>query len=150
MKRINDLLPAAMDALNESDLIINDKEGDPCILKEYDGYVAAFGPSVLTAGLRVTLAFYTDGGRESRKDKTQRIQVLDVLQKIYEKKNSFSESKEGLLKMSLEADETQLRQMKSDLIDCATALKLVMRNFKQVEKSPKSEKSETDQTPVKS
>jgi CRISPR/Cas system CMR-associated protein Cmr5 small subunit len=143
MKRNNQLLPDAMEALINSGLI-----KDNTILKEYDGYVAAFGPSVLTAGLRVTLAFYTDGGRESRKDKTQRIQVLNVLQKIYEKKNGLSEHTEGLLKMSLEADEDQLRRMKSDLIDCATALKLVMRNFKQVEKLKKNEKSETDQTPV--
>lgn len=145
MKRINKLLPNAMSAFMESGLIKNNS-----ILKEYDGYVAAFGPSVLTAGLRVTLAFYTDDGRESRKNKPRRIDILNVLQKIYEKKNGLSENEEGLLMMSLNAGDTELRQMKSDLIDCATALKLVMRNFKQVEKLPNGENSETDQTPAQS
>jgi len=144
MKKINILLPAAFEALKNSGLVKNNS-----ISKEYDGYVAAFGPSVRTAGLLVTLAFFSDGGRESREGKTKRVHVLNILRDIYKKKNILGTGINGedLLKIALDINRTQseLYKLKLDLIDCATALKLVMRNYNQVENASKTDKSENTQ-----
>lgn len=131
MKRVNELLPTAMEALKNSSLILPDGKS---ILKEYDGYVASFAPSVITAGLKATLSFYTD----KHKTPPKRILVLNVLQSIYEKKCGRLSGKD-LLDFALDQarTEAEMHQLKKDLIDCAIALKLVMRNFKQVEEKPK-------------
>lgn len=138
MKRINDLLPTAMQMLEESGLA-----DGKSILKEYDGYVASFAPSVITAGLKATLSFYTDKHKSSPK----RILVLNVLQTIYEKKLGKLDGKE-LLDFALDPVRTdaEIRQLKKDLTDCAIALKLVMRNFKQVD-SIKKQEPETQNVP---
>jgi CRISPR/Cas system CMR-associated protein Cmr5 small subunit len=148
MKRIDELLKTAMPVLRGSGktkLIFKKGEKD-CILKEYDGYVASFAPSIITAGLKATLSFYTD--RHKIKDpadehpdfskntdvkpKPRRVHVLNLLQDIYKEKFARLAAND-LLEMALAANATDERQLKKDLMDCAVALKLVMRNFKQVE-----------------
>ena len=138
MKRINDLLPAAMAALKdqESGLILSDGKS---ILKEFDGYVASFAPSIITAGLKATLSFYTD----NHKSQPKRVKVLRVLHSIYQ--NKIARLKGGdLLEMALETNDNDERQLKKDLIECSIALKLVMRNFKQVETEPQTETQNTN------
>lgn len=141
MKKINDLLPTAMGALRNCELVLADGKS---ILKEYDGYVASFAPSVITAGLKATLSFYTDRHKSSPK----RVLVLNVLQTIYEEKFGSLHSKD-LLSYALDQGRTEaeLRAMKKGLIDCAIALKLVMRNFEQVETAPQPA-TETQNNPT--
>lgn len=149
MKRINDLLEPAMNALKNSGLLFNEKKS---ILKEYDGYVASFAPSVITAGLKATLSFYTDrhkikDDKEHKPDfaikavDPRRVHILNVLLEIY-KKNPGALAGDDLLAIALQANANDERQLRNDLIDCAIALKLVMRNFKQEEEGPKSSKKE--------
>jgi hypothetical protein len=45
-----------------------------------------------------------------------------------------------LLTIGLDTNDNDERQLRNDLIDCAIALKLVMRNFKQEESAPKPPK----------
>lgn len=131
MKRINQLLPKAMEALTGSSLLLENKTS---MLKEYDGYAAAFAPSVITAGLRATLSFYTDKHKES--DNTpRRHQVLEVLCTIYQSMPGHLTGK-SLLDIALETNQSDERRLRQDLIDCSIALKLVMRNFKQLDATP--------------
>jgi CRISPR/Cas system CMR-associated protein Cmr5 small subunit len=149
MNKINHLLPIAMSALKDSGLLFNDGKS---ILKEYDGYVASFAPSVITAGLKATLSFYTDRHKiKDAKDykpdfskkaiEPRRVHVLNILLKIYQEKYGRLAG-DDLLAIALDTNANDERQLRKDLIDCAVALKLVMRNFKQEEKAPKS--SNTD------
>ena len=132
MKRINELLPKAMDALKHSGLLL---DNETSILKEYDGYVASFAPSVITAGLKATLSFYTD----NHKDKSpKRSDILKVLHTTYQSKSGHL-SGNDLLAIALDINDNDERQLKKDLIDCSVALKLVMRNFKQIDSKPNSE-----------
>jgi CRISPR/Cas system CMR-associated protein Cmr5 small subunit len=151
MKRINDLLPIAMTELNKSGLLFNEKKS---ILKEYDGYVASFAPSVITAGLKATLSFYTDRHKFKREETempnyvtkndhpTRRVHVLNVMLGIYQKQYNRLLGTD-LLTIALETNDKDERQLRNDLIDCAIALKLVMRNFKQEEEGPKQNPSTT-------
>lgn len=125
MKNINVLLPKAMDALKSSDLL--KKEGT-AIPKEYDGYVASFAPSIITAGLKATLSFYTD----KHKSAPKRVKVLTVIQTIYQTLPTKLDDKD-LLDLALGLNANDERQLRKDLIDCAIALKLVMRNFEQID-----------------
>jgi CRISPR/Cas system CMR-associated protein Cmr5 small subunit len=125
MKRINQRIPLAMTALRNSGLIETDGVS---IQKEYDGYVASFAPSVITAGLRATLSFYTD----HHKTPERRVKVLRIIHAIYTAAGG-SLAGDDLLTIALtNRDANVERQLRNDLIDCATALKLVMRNFKQL------------------
>jgi CRISPR/Cas system CMR-associated protein Cmr5 small subunit len=152
MNKINQLLPAAMAALKGSGLLFNEKT---CILKEYDGYVASFAPSVITAGLKATLSFYTDRHkikdiRDYKPDFTQtqkvveprRVHILNILLEIYQKKYGRLAG-DDLLSIALDSNANDERQLRKDLIDCAIALKLVMRNFKQEENAPKPKKADS-------
>lgn len=146
MKRINQLLPTAMKVLKASGLILPDGKS---ILKEYDGYVASFAPSVITAGLKATLSFYTD--RHKFKDKEaempnyaqkhdhppRRFHILKVLHTMYQSIEGKMEG-DNLLDLALETSTAQEGQLKKDLTECAIALKLVMRNFTQVDSVPKN------------
>lgn len=151
MNKINHLLPAAMTALKESGLLFNDANS---ILKEYDGYVASFAPSVITAGLKATLSFFTDR-HKFKKGETEmpdyfkkhdhpprRVHILNILVKIYQKEYGRLAG-DDLLTIALDTNAHDERQLRNDLIDCAIALKLVMRNFKQEENAPKSAKTDS-------
>jgi len=127
MKRINKILPHAMEALNASGLII----GGTSILKEYDGYVASFAPSVITAGLKATLSFYTDNHKERS---PKRGDILKVLLTIYQQLDTPIAGNDLLgIALARNRTEGEIRQLKRDLMDCSIALKLCLRNFKQVE-----------------
>lgn len=150
MNKINQLLPTAMSALKDSGLLFNEKT---CILKEYDGYVASFAPSVITAGLKATLSFYTDrhkirDAKDYKPDFTdkaaepRRVHILNILLKIYQEKYGRLAG-DDLLTIALDTNANDERQLRKDLMDCAIALKLVMRNFKQEEKDPKSVKKDS-------
>ncbi|HRK83357.1 MAG TPA: type III-B CRISPR module-associated protein Cmr5 [Saprospiraceae bacterium] len=149
MNKINQLLPTAMSALKDSGLLFNEKT---CILKEYDGYVASFAPSVITAGLKATLSFYTDrhkikDAKDYKPDFTnkatepRRVHILNILLKIYQEKYGRLAGGD-LLTIALDTNANDERQLRKDLMDCAIALKLVMRNFKQEEKAPKPVKKD--------
>lgn len=154
MKRINKLLPTAMLALKDSGLILLDGKS---ILKEYDGYVASFAPSVITAGLKATLSFYTDRHKFKEKESdmpdyskkhghpTRRAHILSILYEIYQSVDGKLEGG-NLLEIALVTKPDQERQLKKDLVNCAIALKLVMRNFKQVESVPKPKSDNQNET----
>jgi len=131
MKRINELLPKAMKSLKGSGLL--EKE-DTAIPKEYDGYVASFAPSVITAGLKATLSFYTDNHKSSPK----RVKILNLLYAIYKQQYNRLQGND-LLSIALDTNAADERQLRKDLIDCAIALKLVMRNFEQIDAEPKNQ-----------
>ena len=137
MKRINNILPHAMKALKDSGLIFPDQKS---ILKEYDGYVASFSPSVRTAGLRATLSFYSDKHKDRNDNKPKRNHILNCLLVVYQKMDTEGGILPGsdLLDIALNTtNEAKLRQLKKDLTDCAIALKLVLRNFEQLDEVPK-------------
>ena len=147
MKRINDLLPHAMKALKDSGLVLQGNR----ILEEYDGYVASFPPSVITAGLRATLSFYSDKHKESNDPGAQprRNHILKILHQIY-RSGSGALQGEDLLTIALSENRTgtELGQLKKDLTDAAIALKLVMRNFNQVDKTALTTTDHETSTPV--
>lgn len=126
MHTINKIIPEALKALRDTSngLLLPDGKS---ILKEYDGYVASFAPSVITAGLIATLSFYADAHKDDGENKApRRSHVLSVIEKIYAVHTGRTIT---LLEYAI--DHKNDRQLRRDLIHIATALKLAMRNFRQ-------------------
>jgi CRISPR-associated protein Cmr5 len=102
MKEIQKLFPYATDAVRK---YLVDKKTPGEVDKEYKGYVASFGASVITAGLLPTLAFYTDISRdkgdgkdkEDKKNEPRRYRLLQTLWYVYMKGKEESEKENTLL-----------------------------------------------------
>lgn len=118
MKRISKLLAAADVALQDTGLVkaTNKKITD----NVYDGYIAGFGPAVITAGLLPTLSTYA--GHDKRKI------VLDAIAKVANIDNKTSG--ENLLKHCLAANNApNLNRWRNEIIDASVALKLMIRTY---------------------
>lgn len=71
MEHVNQYISKAMTAIEEC--IVKEGAGRK-VEKEYKGYIASMGPSIIQTGLIPTLLFFTDGGK-ARRD-TDRNNVL--------------------------------------------------------------------------
>lgn len=136
-KSVNQLLPAALAAVRapQGGILLADGVS---ILKEYDGYVASFAPSVITAGLWATLSFYFDKHKDKNDGKPYRNHILRLLGAIYVSRTGTDQPalvQNDLLETALNVGtgSVEERQLRQALIEAATALKLAMRNFRQAE-----------------
>ncbi|WP_456389982.1 hypothetical protein [Hydrogenimonas sp.] len=111
-KRIERLIPQAMDELQ----MLADKNKK--IPKVYDSYIAAFGPSVITAGLLMTVMFYEG---DDKKRKINQI-FWHLLQTEHQTGNATS------LKDYLQKRHTD-PAVRACLLDIAVACKLAVRTF---------------------
>jgi len=137
MKNIEKLLPAAMNVATDN-LARTDRKS---VSKEYDGYVASFAPSLITAGLLPTLSFYSDRHKISddkndadrEKREPRRIHVLNALLDILKKVNLIGATDDLLDHALAHKDHAHSqRQLRKSLTDASIALKLALRNFKQI------------------
>jgi hypothetical protein len=128
-KKKNDrLVKKAEEALRHSSVKILNKD-KVSIKDSYNGQTSAFGITVAMAGLRPALAIY-----QKETEGCNRIEILNaiaVMQDIL-----FDVNKEPgriLFEMVLNCnDETELKAYKKNIIDCAIALKQVIRTYKLV------------------
>jgi len=118
MKRISKLLANADNALQETRLV--NAEAKKIEDNVYDGYIAGFGPAVITAGLLPTLSTYA--GHDKR------IKVLHAIAKVANIDNK--DNAEELLKHCLiAAHAPKLNNWKIKIIDASIALKLMIRTY---------------------
>lgn len=86
----------------------------------YDGYIAGFGPAVITAGLLPTLSTYA--GHDKRKE------VLNAIAKVADIENKTNG--EDLLNICLiAANKPKLNNWKIKIINASVALKLMIRTY---------------------
>jgi CRISPR/Cas system CMR-associated protein Cmr5 small subunit len=153
MKRIEKLLPLALQAIRK-ELV---KSDGLSVREEYDGYVASFAPSVRTANLLPTLSFYTDIHKVEEKSENKghdgrdprRCHVTAAMYRIIKKEIEQEVKLDDLLYYALEKTYgSDLRNtpafpahskrppedLRQEIMDAAIALKLALRNFKQVPK----------------
>ena len=134
-KTKNNKLISIADKELQTSSILNVKEGS--IKDSYNGSVAALSVSVAMSGLRPTLAIYYH--KEDRKN------VLEIITKMllnsnneYYKFGSVRKdgvdirvtNAESLLKYAFYCNDEQLKVLQRNFIDCAIALKQVIRTYK--------------------
>lgn len=133
--RISKLIPIADEALAGSSMLSKNKT----INSSYDGLVSAFPVSVAMSGLKPTIIIYA---QDKDSGKVNRGVILEVLLKMMTKiknnaKNdvklpsSVAELKDFV--KTPKCDQAVENALKREMIDCAIALKLVVRTYKQVE-----------------
>jgi hypothetical protein len=146
-KKIEKYIPRALEAVRDI-LAHEDKDGKLTqVYEEYDGYAASFGASVVTSGLLPTLSFYTDVHKKDTKDgkpATRRFRILIALAQTLELNGlPFGPNdKTALLKFAIgkQSSQTELKDLKSQILAASVALKLALRNFQHV-KSPTANES---------
>ncbi|MBZ0199970.1 MAG: type III-B CRISPR module-associated protein Cmr5 [Ignavibacteriaceae bacterium] len=124
-KKINELIPKALEAIKESKVANANNE----VAKEYKGYVSSMGASIIQSGLLATLAFYSN---EQSGSADKRLKLLKAIVKTILDINS----NEKLLKYVLSnsnngSDKTQINKFEKQISEALIALKLAIRTFKQ-------------------
>lgn len=141
------LLPYADKALNDADILVQDKVlNDTDILvqykvpKEYLGYVAAFGATVINMGIKAALLYYM---------KDKRVKVVDALTCILKESR---ESRNGSEQETIDLKEwvkdeiniLELYHKTQKIVDASVALKLMIRTYPILERQ-KQEKDDEQQ-----
>ena len=123
-KNITRLLPYADEAVNS---IIKTKQDNgrtvKYIPKEYKGYISSFGAAVIQSGLLPALYFNYGSERSVQDRKLLMNTIFEVMKKAYQ-----IESDKNLLDYAKESN--NLNKLKEQILDAATALKLVIRTYK--------------------
>lgn len=122
MKKLDNLIPLAFTAIKDSGIV---KNGE--INKEYKGYIASFGASVIQSGLLAAVTFYSQNSENSQ-SKSDRPALMEVLFKMVKsiRKDEVTE-KSTLLEYVKDNENNILRKQ---VLDAATAIKLVIRTYK--------------------
>lgn len=128
------LLPHADKALNDAGILVQGK-----VPKEYLGYVAAFGATVINMGIKAALLYYM---------KDKRVKVVDALTCILKesrKSRNGSEQETIDLKEWVKDEINILEYHKTQkIVDASVALKLMIRTYPILERQ-KQEKDDEQQ-----
>lgn len=123
----NELIKLADEKLRASNMYKNDT-----IAKEYDGKTAALSVSVAMSDILPTLVIYFQDFDAKNPNKECRRNVLNVVATMTKKPDNmdtkFSNAKE-LVEYAVSCDANDLQCIKKQVIDCAIALKHVVRTY---------------------
>ncbi len=131
-EKINNLIPKAMQAIENSGIVHDD-----VVAKEYNGYISSMGASIIQAGLLATLAFYQNDSGKKAKSSYLLIAILDLI-----KPHGSTET--NLIKYIIDnsiilqddyvsvddSDPDKLYVLEEEVSDALIALKLALRTFK--------------------
>ncbi|HHT23328.1 MAG TPA: hypothetical protein GXZ87_08485 [Bacteroidales bacterium] len=127
--KFNKLIILADEKLRNSNMYKN----DDTIPEAYDGKTAALSVSVAMSDILPTLAIYYQDFDAKKPDKDCRRNVLNVVATMIDKPNEDAKflDAEELVRYSVSGD-ADLQYIKKQVIDCAIALKHVVRTYKLV------------------
>ena len=140
--RNNELIKLANQALTEQQasevLGVSKILNNGNVEEAYNGSIASLGVSIAMSGLRPALAiYYQDKSKSAIRPKANRRSVLDVIGRIITKDAvvlgkpnwDFSEGEryaENLFRYAISGEDEKL---KTEVIDCAIALKQIVRTY---------------------
>lgn len=121
MKAIDNLLSSANTALSTCTLV--NTTTFRMLKGEYDGYLAGFGPAVITSGLIQTLATY-----EADDERKKVLRAIAIVANIDNKLTG-----KDLLEHCLRnhADKQKLNIWRTKIINASIALKMMIRTYQQ-------------------
>ena len=99
------------------------------ISKEYQSYISSFGASVMQSGLLPALYFNHNTESQSAKDRKKLMNVIyKTLQEKYRILHHNVPQERDLLEYA--KNHPDLRKLQKEILDAATAVKLVIRTYK--------------------
>ena len=107
-KHIEKLIPKAIDLLQRFP-----KE------KVYQGYLASFGPTVITSGIVQAVAFYTGDNKKN--------EVIELMFNLI--KDDVNTDKNSLLEVLNEGENYKNYALKNKILEASIACKLAIRTF---------------------
>lgn len=126
--RIENYLPAALSIIRQGI-----GRGNK-VAEEYDGYAASLGPAIIASGLLPAISFYTDIHKDKDDSKPHRFEILRIISGVLKNRENIqiAEDKNGLLEFLLTKSQQERVALKPAIMDAVVAIKLSLRNFKQV------------------
>ena len=113
-RKIEDLIPRAMESIkNEKELFIGDK-----VKRVYKGYIDGMGPSMILAGMRQTICFYSE-----EKEKANRQIIIQLLGSLLKIENLTDHA------MHITTGSQEYRKLRESLMEGIVALKLALKTF---------------------
>jgi hypothetical protein len=118
MKNIDKLLSSADDALKKNKIV----ENNNVVEDVYDGYLAGFGPAVITSGIIQTIAVYEAD--------TKHLAVMTAISQVANIRDGGS-TETNLLKLCLvnHHNKRKLHDWREKIIDASIALKIMIRTY---------------------
>ncbi len=92
----------------------------------YDGYLAGFGPAVITSGLIQTLATYAADDKRKK--------VLDAIAEVAAISSTTTADKLLAVCLDSHSNKPQLNIWRNKIIDASIALKMMIRTYKKPKK----------------
>jgi CRISPR-associated protein Cmr5 len=148
-QKIEKLIPHAFKAVEVVKLVEKHKEKKiDYISSQYNGYVASFGASVIQSGLVAAVVFYSQ--KQSGAEKDRRKLMAAILEVLKRKHGKLEGEPKTLLEYVLKrcikteppgqgnrnaapvfekVDWAATRRLKQEILDAATAIKLVIRTY---------------------
>ncbi|MCD4793394.1 MAG: type III-B CRISPR module-associated protein Cmr5 [Bacteroidales bacterium] len=127
-KNISKLLVYAEESVQDAQegLLKTDKKNNiNYIPKEYKGYISSFGAAITQSGLLPALYF----NHQSEKSVADRKKLMNAVYKIIKKNQNINPQEDDLL--SYAKNQTgNIKDLKNQILNAATALKLVIRTYK--------------------
>lgn len=126
--RMTRLMQYANIALTDSQIL----SPEQTIEDSYNGQTAGFGVSIAMSGLLPTLAIYYQDASDSRT--IDRRKILCAIGRMIRNDKPMLQivDAETLLRVAMRCDSSAEKQLKREVIDCAIALKQVIRTYKLV------------------
>jgi len=118
MRKLDELIPLAINA-TESTI-----QKDGKIPKEYQGYASSFGVSA-REGLKPAIAFFENKNAASQQDRAKLMKAILIIVCEY---RGVDDVPDTLMEYVLSFHDQDL--VEQDILEAATALKLVIRTFK--------------------
>jgi len=121
-KRIEKMIPIAMDAINGSGVLDEQRK----LHSNYSGYVDSYAPTIMQSGLLSTVAFYAKEPRKKINDEIL-LKILKGYDSSYEEFETLSQlvNKES-------TDSVKQRRIYRLLLEAIVSCKLAMRTFPRV------------------
>ena len=127
MKKIDKLIPFADEAVKK-ELVENERNESLYIPKEYNGYISSFGASVIQSGIIAALYANHQSG-DSTVDRKKLMDAIFYVVKKY--RNNATTRHNNLLEYAKSMNNSgETKKLKQDILDAATAIKLVIRTYK--------------------
>lgn len=87
--------------------------------KVYQGYLASFGPTVITSGLLQAVAFYSGDDKKNK--------VIELMFKLV--KEDLKTNKSTLLEVLVDGENYRNYALKNKILEASVACKLAIRTF---------------------
>ena len=124
---VEKMIPIAINKIESRavDILKNGNE----ISKAFNGYIASFATSIVQAGIRQSVLFYSDVGAKTREKRYKITELIFVvLQDVGLIDGSYNSLADYVIDTNID-----ITKAKGDILDAALACKMAIRSFKLVE-----------------